>query len=59
MNNTNFDPDKFEQDAYGNLYPKPSCSFEDCTCLKAQGETLEDTPDVEPDAEIMNEYGLE
>ena len=52
MLNTDFDPEKFEQDAYGSLIPKDGYEA---------GETYgkDVIPDIEQDAEIMNEYGLE
>lgn len=49
MNNVDFDPKKFDKDEYGNLIPKPGNEDPRPTT----------SAEVEPDAEIQKEYGLD
>lgn len=65
MNNVDFDPNKFEQDAYGNLIPKDEPEEHDpevCGC-EHKGNSMWscdhiDNLRIEQDTKTMDKYGL-
>lgn len=50
MNSVDHNPKKFDKDSYGNLIPKAGYAADE-----TYGKHL---PQIEPDKEIQNEYGL-